>query len=476
MGERAEGRGQRRTVVCRGTGRLRRPNDISAAGLLPRVEGGIGKAGGGTARPGWREGLRGMFLFQVANSFAEQFGWNFLFLYAARSGLDYNGIALYFLAEFGSCILFIPLARRLDILKAMRWGLVLRIAAFALVLHVAWAGQFYIAGILLGAFVTLFWIPYNTRYLELTSDANRAQASAALFSLFAVLGAVLPVLSGTVIALWGFRPVILVSIAVLAGGLAFSFRLPPAGIMVVDLRATLPCCRRLLPLLACEGLWQGVFWLGVPLGLILRNASSEGYGAFYTMLGLLGGVASLVAGRWSDRQKSRGPLVVGAALSGGAFYTMLGLLGGVASLVAGRWSDRQKSRGPLVVGAALSGGAFSLAAALFRADPAAWTLSMGMVYFSTYILFPFTFTVVGERSPDPATAMTVRELVTSIGRVLGGLIVVLSIRLTGGLPLALGAGGLALVGLAGSYMMTRRKGAGRRAQGARPDRRRAKLA
>ncbi|MBM4248747.1 MAG: MFS transporter [Euryarchaeota archaeon] len=401
------------------------------------MEGGIGKAGGGTARPGWREGLRGMFLFQVANSFAEQFGWNFLFLYAARSGLDYNGIALYFLAEFGSCILFIPLARRLDILKAMRWGLVLRIAAFALVLHVAWAGQFYIAGILLGAFVTLFWIPYNTRYLELTSDANRAQASAALFSLFAVLGAVLPVLSGTVIALWGFRPVILVSIAVLAGGLAFSFRLPPAGIMVVDLRATLPCCRRLLPLLACEGLWQGVFWLGVPLGLILRNASSEGYGAFYTMLGLLGGVASLVAGRWSDRQKSRGPLVVGAALSGGAF---------------------------------------SLAAALFRADPAAWTLSMGMVYFSTYILFPFTFTVVGERSPDPATAMTVRELVTSIGRVLGGLIVVLSIRLTGGLPLALGAGGLALVGLAGSYMMTRRKGAGRRAQGARPDRRRAKLA
>jgi predicted phage tail protein len=80
---------------------------------------------------------------------------------------------------------------------------------------------------------------------------------------------------------------------------------------------------------------------------------------------------------------------------------------------------------------------------------------MGLVYFSIYILFPFTFTVVAERSGSCAEAMTVRELLTNVGRVLGALAVAASLLFTGGLGSALAAGGLALVGLAGSYLMTR---------------------
>jgi hypothetical protein len=298
----------------------------------------------------------------------------------------------------------------------MRYGLLLRIAAFAVLLKIVWQGQLYIAALLLGGFVTIFWIPYNTRFLELTRDDNRAQSSAALFSLFALLGATLPILAGVLIQFYDFQLVLLLSIAALSVGVGMSYFLEPAGEMTVDIRGMLWRTRRLRPLLLCEGVWQGVFWLAVPLGLIMSLAGSEGYGAFYSLLGLLGGAASLVAGRWSDRKGSRGPLVVGAAVSGGVF---------------------------------------SLASALFAGRLALWTAAMGLVYFSVYVLFPFTFTVVTERSASCAEAMTVRELLTNMGRVAGAAIVVMSMTFTGGLAPALAAGGLALLGLAGSYLLVR---------------------
>jgi hypothetical protein len=367
-------------------------------------------------------GLRRLLLFQSANTFAEQFGWNFIFLYAFREHFSHLEIALYFIVEYGSCVLFIPLVRRLDILRSMRYGLVLRIAAFAIILRFFWQGQLYVAALLLGGFVTLFWIPYNTRYLELTTRENRAQSSAALFALFAVMGATLPVAAGFLVGLYGFQAVLLISIAALLAGLAASFWLEPAGEMTVDIRRMLSATRRVQGLLLCEGFWQGVFWLAVPLGLIMNLVGNEGYGAFYSFLGLLGGAASLLAGRWSDRRGSRGPIVVASALAGGAF---------------------------------------SVAAALFTGNLALWTALMGLVYFSIYILFPFTFTVVTERAGSCAEAMTVREQVTNIGRVFGALAVVASLLSTGGLAPALAAGGLALAGLAGSYLMTRGEGAGR---------------
>jgi len=376
--------------------------------------------------PGPGHGLRSIYLFQVPNMFAEQFGWNFIFLYAFREHFSYLQIALYFIVEYGSCVVFIPLVRRLDIVRSMRYGLLLRIAAFAVILRFFWQGQLYIAALLLGGFVTLFWIPYNTRYLELTSRNNRAQSSAALFSLFAVLGATLPVAAGFLVGLYDFQVVLLLSIAALAVGVVASFRLEPAGEMTVDIRRMLRGTRRLRGLLLCEGAWQGVFWLAVPLGLIMNLAGAEGYGAFYSFLGLLGGAASLLAGRWSDRKGSRGPIVVASALAGGTF---------------------------------------SVAAALVTGNLAMWTAFMGLVYFSIYVLFPFTFTVVTERSGSCAEAMTIRELLTNVGRVFGALAVVASLQLTGGLAPAMAIGGLALVGLAGSYLATRVQGSGDRVQG-----------
>ena len=357
-------------------------------------------------------------MFQALCYVAEQFGWNFIFLYAFGQGFDFTGITIYFILEFASCAAFIPLVRRLPILPAMRLGLVLRMAAFALLLHFFWQGQLYIASVLLGAFVTFFWIPYNTRYVQLTRDGSRAQSSAALFMLFAVLGATLPALAGLVIVLYGFDSVLLVCIAVIAAGLLASYRLDPAGEMAIELGPMLRRTRRLWYVLLAEGFWQGVFWLGVPLGLILNVNGADEYGAFYSLFGLLGGAASIIAGRWSDRQGSRRPPIYASAVAGGLL---------------------------------------SIAAGLALDNVALWAPALSAVYFCIYVLWPFTFCAVSELSTTPAEAMTVREFLTNIGRVAGGLLVLAVLLLfpsdsrSAALSAAYVAGGAALLALAAGY-------------------------
>jgi len=356
--------------------------------------------------------LKKLYVFQLANTFSEQFGWNFIFLYAFQEHFSAVQIALYFMLEFGSCVLFIPLVSRLDIVKSMRWGLYLRILAFVLILEFFWWGQLYIAGVLLGGFITLFWVPYNARYLQLTKDQNRAQASTLLFAMFAVTGATLPIIAGFLMQLYNFQLVLVICIAVLAAGMLATFMLPPAGEMKIDIARMLRNTKRIHWMLICEGLWQGIFWLAVPLGLILSFTRSDEYGAFYSFLGLLGGAASLFAGRWSDKAKNRGLPIMASAVAGGIF---------------------------------------SVAASIFLGKLPLWTAVTGCVYFCIYILFPFTFTAADELSKSSADAMTVREFLTNIGRVAGGAVVVVSIILTGGIAPVFAIGGAALLGLAVCY-------------------------
>jgi hypothetical protein len=356
--------------------------------------------------------LKKLYVFQLANTFSEQFGWNFIFLYAFQEHFSAIQIALYFMVEFGSCALFIPLVSRLDIVKSMRWGLYLRILAFVLILKFFWWGQLYLAGMLLGGFITLFWVPYNARYLQLTKDENRAQASTLLFAMFAVSGATFPIVAGFLMQLYNFQLVLVICIVVLAAGMFATFMLPPAGEMRIDISRMLRNTKRIHGMLLCEGLWQGIFWLAVPLGLILSITRSDEYGAFYSFLGLLGGASSLVAGRWSDKVRNR--------------------------------------RLPIMV-SAVAGGIFSVGASLFLGNLPLWTAITGCVYFCIYILFPFTFTAADELSKSSADAMTVREFVTNISRVAGGAIVIVTIIITGGMAPVFAVGGAALLGLAASY-------------------------
>ena len=123
----------------------------------------------------------------------------------------------------------------------------------------------------------------------------------------------------------------------------------------------------------------------------------------------------------------------------GAFLAFLGIMAGVASVMAGRWSDKVQDRKlPLVV-STLGVAVFTLAASFTHGDLVWWSLTVGMAYFFLYMMMAFTFTIVTELGKGIDDTMGMREVMLNAGRVGGGCVFIASLLLDVDLvwPLAL---------------------------------------
>ncbi len=325
---------------------------------------------------------RRVLQLQVANLFAETFAFNFVYLQAHNAGHSEVAIATFFTLMFGSAAMAtVAILRPTRPGPSMALGLVLRGLSLLAVLQLAWFGNLVVAALLHGTFVVVFWVPYNVVFMRMTTDADRAGRSTQLFALFAIAGAVFPLIAGYLIDWQGFWAAIVVAWVVLAAGAVVAYARPWGETLRFDLGRALREGRRVTPLVFLEGLWQGVFWVAVWIGTIRMVEQSSQYGAFLAFLGVMAGISAVVAGRWSDRARDRWPPL---ALSGA----------GVA--------------------------VFLMAVPFAEGNLTLWSLLAGLAYFFAYMLMAFTFTVVAEMGLPIEAAMGLRELMFNIGRAMGG--------------------------------------------------------
>jgi MFS family permease len=325
---------------------------------------------------------RRVLQLQVANLFAETFAFNFVYLQAHNAGHSEVAIATFFTLLFGSAAMaIVAVMRPTRPGPSMALGLVLRALSLLAVLQLAWFGNLVMAALLHGTFVVVFWIPYNVVFMRMTTDTDRAGRSTQLFALFAVAGAVFPLAAGYLIDWQGYWAAVVVAWLVLAAGAVMAFRTSWGDIVRFDLPRALREGRRMTPLVFLEGTWQGIFWVAVWIGTIRLVDQSTQYGAFLAFLGIMGGVAAVVAGRWSDRARDRWPPLLASGV-------------GVA--------------------------VFLVSVPFAEGDLAWWSLLAGAAYFFAYMLMAFTFTVVAEMGLRVEEAMGLRELMFNLGRTLGG--------------------------------------------------------
>jgi len=321
-------------------------------------------------------------LLQVANLFAETFAFNFVYLQAHNAGHSEVAIAAFFTLMFGSAsAAVVTITRPTRVGPSMALGLVLRALSLLAVLQLAWYGNLVIAALLHGTFIMVFWVPYNVVFMRMTTDADRAGRSTQLFALFAVTGAVFPLLAGYLMDWRGYWLPVACAWVVLALGAAVAQRASWGEPMVLDLRRALRDGRHVTPLVLLEGFWQGIFWIAVYIGTVRMVDQGSEFGTFLAFLGVMGGVAAVVAGRWSDRARDRWPPLL---LSG--------------------------------VGVA----AFVLLVPSAEGDLTRWSLLSGLAYFFAYMLMAFTFTVVAEMGLRVEEAMGLRAVMFNIGRTAGG--------------------------------------------------------
>ncbi|UCC92514.1 MAG: MFS transporter [Thermoplasmata archaeon] len=325
---------------------------------------------------------RRVLQLQVANLFAETFAFNFIYLHAHNAGHSEVAIATFFTLMFGwAAVAVVVVMRPTKVGPSMALGMVLRALSLLAALRLAWFGNLVLAAVLHGTFIVVFWIPYNVVFMRMTTDSDRAGRSTQLFALFAVAGAVFPFIAGYLMDWRGFPAAVACAWVVLAIGAVLAYRTTWGEPMRFDLRRALAKGRRMVPLVYLEGFWQGVFWVAVWIGTVRMVEQSSEYGTFLAFLGIMAGVASVVAGRWSDRARDRWPPLM---ISG--------------------------------VGVAV----FIIAVPFAEGDLTLWSLLSGMAYFFSYMLMAFTFTCVAEMGLRVEDAMGLREVMFNLGRTSGG--------------------------------------------------------
>lgn len=347
--------------------------------------------------------LSKLYTLQLLSTIAEVSAWSFFPLYAFKEGLDYSQIAISYLLIYVVGLIVILVSPRYGKFGNMSTGLVLKgISVLVLTIPIN-EYIFYLSGAIYGLTLRTFWIPYNAYFMQVVKGEKRAESSGKLFALLAVTAATLPILWGGILHLIGYNALFL---------FATSWFLLAAIYSISEVRSrpfTAHLDRRAikrLDFLFFEGLWQGCFWVSIPLGTIFFLKGERDFGMFMAFLGAMGGLASIFVGRWSDKHiERRKPLVISA------FAAFL----------------------------------FSIIGAFFTRNLIYWSLSIGLAYFSIYIMYNFTFTYTKEVIRDSFTAMAVREMLLNLGRFVGVIILLVSFQFTTSLVPSLLIGAISLL-------------------------------
>ncbi|MFH1788546.1 MAG: MFS transporter [Candidatus Altiarchaeota archaeon] len=330
------------------------------------------------------------------------FGWSFAILHYLNLGFSYLELLFYNVVSFTSAVVIIILLGEIQAYRSIKFAVFLFIIIFVLLMNLTSSSQLFMISILSGATIPFFWIPFNIILFRLRSEDNVAQFSSIAFFVFPTLSTVIPYISGVVIEEYGYPTVFGVSIIMLCAMLAYIKKIEEPLTINVSFAQAVHAAKNLRSIMLVEGFWQGVNWIVFPLYTYYFIKESASYGAFLSYVGFAGACASLLLAKISDRFKKRHVFVCTTVILTAALTIISGI-------VSGQYP---------------------------------WVLSRTLVGFAVSLYAPFTLTVVLDVMDSTRMAMVAREVFLNIGRIIGGVFVLLAYLAFGSLQSTLIVSGI----------------------------------
>lgn len=330
------------------------------------------------------------------------FGWSFAILHYLNLGFSYLELLFYNIVSFTSAVVIIIVLGEIHAYRAIKVAVLLFIVIFLLLINLTSSSQLFMISILSGATIPFFWIPFNTILFRLRGSDNVAQFSSLAFFVFPTLSIVIPYISGVVIESYGYPTVFGVSIIILCIMLAYIKKIEEPLKININFTQAVRAAKNLRSIMLIEGFWQGVNWIVFPLYTYYYIKESASYGAFLSYVGFAGACASLLLARISDRFKKRH-----------VFVCTTVILTAVLTIVSGAVSGQYP-----------------------------WIISRTLVGFAVSLYAPFTLTVVLDVMDSTRTAMVAREVFLNLGRIVGGVFVLIAYLAFGSLQSTLIVSGL----------------------------------
>lgn len=380
-------------------------------------------------------------------AFVDAFAWSFVYFYLYRGrGFDFGQIlAFYALTCFviGALILFIRNYKRSAFLKT---SLLLKVAVYAAMPFITMPIQLYALAAVYGLSLVMFYIPFNTIYLELTVPGDRALKSTMQFALWAIFGATVPSLTGVVLEYYGYTPIFLISATILFFGFVLSTKIGNNKAVKIENNEAVKIesdnTARVEIGKATEAVGGSVIKIESDKTTNAGNGSAiktednnaikinifEAVKKFKRLCPMI-----FFEGVWSSITGSTIPLVtlllIQEKISYGLFLSYLGVFGGVSSIIIGGISDRVRKRALFIQAISIPLGLSALLVA-FSGSFVEWLIFTALVSMLTFMLLPFTYTLVGDISTNNiGEGIVARELFLNFGRVLGGSVMLMGFLL-----------------------------------------------
>lgn len=280
----------------------------------------------------------------IINSAAAIAG-TFSLIYFVNLGYSYSEAVVYVLAAVGTTAALCPVLSYWGSMQprysiaagslavGANYGLFLVLDGWALLV---------IPGVLFGAYMAFFWIPYNTRLLQLAGEKNRGFIIAFTFFIYPVIAVIMPIIGGGIIEKLDYSVVFAIALTILLANTVIA--LTSRDILRGSIRVGISIRsigKGLSRALFFEGMVEGVHFFAIAL-LAFHFAEGEfKTGLLFSMFGLLGTAASMLVARISDRDRNR------------ARWVRIGAIGAMPGMVMAGISEPVNSFHLFIVGMAI---------------------------------------------------------------------------------------------------------------------------
>jgi hypothetical protein len=264
--------------------------------------------------------FRRIYLMQVLLAVADAFALNFMALYLVGLGYALDQIILAATLGFSLPVFVIALMRSARAKISFSVAFAAKITAYLIALM--WLSPstmklIYISNALVLVF---FWIPYNLEFFSFATEKTRAYSGSIAIAIYPLVGLAVPALAGYTWHAHGFAVNMLVSVSILAG--CTVYMLFNKAIKVrrfgYNIGTSLASLKRYRALFFLQGFWEAANFIGVPLLTLLFVRTELKLGLFFSYLGALSVVSTIMLSRLSDRRGTRTAFIYPALVLTGA--------------------------------------------------------------------------------------------------------------------------------------------------------------
>ncbi len=251
---------------------------------------------------------------------------SFVLIFFIRQDFEYAYCGLFYIICYASAVVALLLIAGRTIRRPRIWmaaGMLVLALSYGSYLVLPPSYALILAPIPFGAYIPLYWLPFNTRYMELTKATDRGVASGIMFLIFPLIGIVFPLIGGAMIEVLDYSAIFLFAVVLLVANTLLIAVLPAFSPQPVRNEIIFDKMGKGLSTgFLLEGVQEGVIWITIPLLSFGFTQGELGLGGLLAVFALGGALATILVGRVTDVKGRRGLFAKVGALAAGSLIML----------------------------------------------------------------------------------------------------------------------------------------------------------